>query len=134
MTEKEYQQALLATWNKLAENPRWMVAFPTERTCRKCHNGKIHYKTRIFLADCQNGTNLEDCLKCHPTMTKEYFERHRKKREQDRTTAMETGSSSSRWFTIGETNPPGRVEQECNAIQQERPFRERLTARAPVTR
>ena len=77
--KKDWQKA----WVNLSENPRWMVAFPTEETCRRCHNGKIHYKTRIFLADCTNGKNYEDCLKCHPRMTKAYFKEHRRKSRKE---------------------------------------------------
>lgn len=81
MTDQEYLVAREVAWNKLSTNPRWMVALPSEKTCRRCHNGKIHYKTQIFLADCREDKNFENCVKCHPLMTKEYFEQYRKGRE-----------------------------------------------------
>lgn len=96
MSDKQYVEARSEAWKRLSRNPRWMVAIPTEQTCRRCHNGKIHYKTRIFLADCQDGRNFDNCLKCHPTMTKEYFEQHRKKREKSASTASRTGNGSLR--------------------------------------
>ncbi|AFM27144.1 NapC/NirT cytochrome c family protein [Desulfomonile tiedjei] len=79
MTNQRFAAAKENAWERLSSNPRWMVAFPSELSCRRCHNGKIHYKTKIFLADCRNGKVYEDCLKCHPSMTREYFEQHRKK-------------------------------------------------------
>ena len=82
MTKEEYLQSREDAWQRLSRNPRWMVAIPTERTCRRCHNGKIHYKTRIFLANCQDGTNFDNCRKCHPLMTQAYFQEYRKKREK----------------------------------------------------
>ncbi|MFH0960122.1 MAG: hypothetical protein V1897_15625, partial [Pseudomonadota bacterium] len=42
---------------------------------------KIHYKTKIFLSDCRVGNNYENCRKCHPTMTREFFERYIRDRE-----------------------------------------------------
>jgi len=92
MNEQEYVLARDDSWKRLATNPRWMVAFPTEQSCRRCHNGKIHFKTKIFLADCSNDTNFENCLKCHPQMTKEYFEEHRRKREKLSTASNAIGS------------------------------------------
>jgi len=80
--EQEYLNAREAAWKRLSTNPRWMVGIPSEQTCRRCHNGKIHYKTQIFVADCRDGKNYENCLKCHPLMTKEYFEQYRKEREK----------------------------------------------------
>jgi hypothetical protein len=82
MTDAQFVESRDDAWIQLSKNPRWMVAMPSEQSCRRCHNGKIHYKTKIFLADCRNGKNFEDCLKCHPLMTKEYFEQYRQKREQ----------------------------------------------------
>lgn len=82
MSEKDYVMAKDEAWNRLSTNPRWMIAIPTEQSCRRCHNGKIHYKTPIFLADCNADTNYENCLKCHPLMTREYFEEHRRKQEK----------------------------------------------------
>lgn len=117
MTEKEYIQSREQAWHRLATNPRWMVAMPTERTCRRCHNGKIHYKTPIFLANCQEGTNFENCRKCHPLMTQEYFERHRKKREQ--TASIEA---------TGQTGPShGTVATRSNTRSRS-PLRPHLTA------
>src|SRR5271157_1538188 len=81
MTDHEYLAAREQAWNKLSTNPRWMVALPSEKTCRRCHNGKIHYKTKIFLADCREDKDFENCLKCHPLMTREYFEQYRRDRE-----------------------------------------------------
>jgi hypothetical protein len=81
MSDQEYLAAREVAWNKLSTNPRWMVALPSEKTCSRCHNGKIHYKTKIFLADCREDKNFENCVKCHPLMTKEYFEQYRKERE-----------------------------------------------------
>jgi hypothetical protein len=80
LSEKGFVLAREEAWKKLSTNPRWMVAIPTEQTCKRCHNGKIHYKTLIFLADCARGTNYDDCVKCHPLMTREYFNEHRRKR------------------------------------------------------
>ncbi|MBI5251550.1 MAG: hypothetical protein HY912_18830 [Desulfomonile tiedjei] len=89
MTEAKFLEARQEAWNQLSKNPRWMIAMPSEQSCRRCHNGKIHYKTRIFLADCNNGKNFDDCMKCHPLMTKEYFEQHRRKMDQ-RSLALDT--------------------------------------------
>lgn len=82
MTDQEYLAAREAAWNKLSTNPRWMVALPSEKSCSRCHNGKIHYKTKIFLADCREDKNFENCVKCHPLMTREYFEQYRLDREK----------------------------------------------------
>jgi hypothetical protein len=71
-----------------------MVAFPTEETCRRCHNGKIHYKTRIFLADRRTDNNFENCIKCHPLMTRDYFEEFKRKRVENRVTS--NGKSPAR--------------------------------------
>ncbi len=78
MSDKQYLAAREASWGKLSGNPRWMVPIPSEQTCRRCHDGKIHYKTKVFEANCRTGDNFETCVKCHPIMTKEYFEQHRK--------------------------------------------------------
>ncbi len=91
MTVAEYVQAREESWSKLQTNPRWMIAIPSEQSCRRCHNGKIHYKTKIFLADCRNGNNYDDCRKCHPLMSKDFFEQYRKDRSK-----------------VAETNPNGR--------------------------
>jgi len=84
MGASQYAEAREQAWNRLAKNPRWMVAIPTEQSCRRCHNGQIHYKTRIFVANCRDGTNFDDCVKCHPVMTRQYFEAYRKKRQESR--------------------------------------------------
>ena len=81
MTDGQFIEARELAWKSLSKNPRWMVAFPLEKSCNRCHNGKIHYKTKIFLSDCRVGTNYENCRKCHPIMTREYFERHIRDRE-----------------------------------------------------
>lgn len=83
--DSNLKKAWETTWDKLSKNPRWMIALPTEETCRRCHNGKIHFKTRIFLADCSNGKNYDECVKCHPTMTRNWFREYRKKRESVKT-------------------------------------------------
>ncbi|MEI8182685.1 MAG: hypothetical protein WCG29_08265 [Desulfomonile sp.] len=80
MAEQVYLEAKNDAWGRLMTNPRWMVAFPAETTCRRCHNGKIHYKTKIFESDCRTGANFENCLKCHPVMTREYFDEYLNKR------------------------------------------------------
>lgn len=80
MSEQAYVTARNEAWERLMTNPRWMVAFPAEKTCKRCHNGKIHYKTKIFESDCRTGTNFENCVKCHPIMTKEYFQNYLKER------------------------------------------------------
>ncbi|MFH1112434.1 MAG: hypothetical protein V1792_00805 [Pseudomonadota bacterium] len=134
MAEKEYVAAREAAWKKLAKNPRWMVAMPAEGTCRKCHNGKIHFKTRIFLANCREGTNFEDCAKCHQLMTKEYFRLYRKERVQAASTEMKRQDPSLRRFTTGEPYHQGPVEQRQGSAQQDRPFPESLTAHVPATR
>lgn len=80
--DKQYKSAREEAWDKLGTNPRWMIAMPTEKSCGRCHNGKIHFKEVIFLADCRVGKNYENCLKCHPLMTKEYFEKYLRERER----------------------------------------------------
>ena len=94
MTRAQYSNARGEAWDRLSTNPRWMVAMPSEQTCRRCHNGNIHYKTKIFLADCREGKNREDCLKCHPLMTKEYFERYL--RERDKSTSASNPDNSGK--------------------------------------
>jgi hypothetical protein len=81
ISDQEYMVAREAAWNRLSTNPRWMVALPSEKSCRRCHNGKIHYKTKIFLADCREDKDFENCVKCHPLMTREYFEQYRRDRD-----------------------------------------------------
>lgn len=80
MTEDNFSRARKEAWNRMSANPRWMVPIPAERTCRRCHNGKIHYKAKIFDADCRTGSNFENCLKCHPIMTKDYFDKYLRER------------------------------------------------------
>lgn len=81
LSKAQFMDATQKAWNSLSKNPRWMVAMPTEKSCRRCHNGKIHYKTRIFLADCREGSDYKNCLKCHPIMTQDYFDRYLKQRD-----------------------------------------------------
>jgi hypothetical protein len=80
MTDREFTLARAESWDRLSGNPRWMVPIPTEASCRRCHNGKIHFKSKIFEANCRNGKIFEDCVKCHPGMTKEYFDKYRRER------------------------------------------------------
>lgn len=82
MSKDDYTEATTDTWKRLAHNPRWMISVPSEKTCRRCHNGQIHFKTAIFLADCREGTNYDNCIKCHPVMTQEYFEQYLKDRKK----------------------------------------------------
>ncbi len=89
LTKTQFIEARESAWRTLSQNPRWMVAVPTEKTCRRCHNGKIHFKKKIFLADCSNGTNYKNCVKCHPWMTERYFERHRRKQNTATTASAE---------------------------------------------
>jgi hypothetical protein len=93
MSKVQFRNARQEAWQKLSTNPRWMVAMPAELSCRRCHNGQIHYKTRIFLADCREGRDYENCLKCHPAMTRDYFERYLKKREKPVTASLSTVGS-----------------------------------------
>ncbi len=78
MTPDQFDRATRDAWGKLSTNPRWMVAFPTKESCQRCHNGKIHYKTVIFRADCTRGNNFDNCVKCHPLMSRKDFEKHRR--------------------------------------------------------
>lgn len=80
MSNAQFISAQENAWNWLERNPRWMIAIPAEASCRRCHNGKIHYKTKIFEADCKNGQDYQTCVKCHPLMTKDWFENYRKQR------------------------------------------------------
>ena len=92
MTRDQLDRAKQDAWEKLSTNPRWMVAFPTKESCQRCHNGKIHYKTVIFRSDCKQGTNSDDCVKCHPLMSREYFEKHRKESNSLTTASRETAA------------------------------------------
>jgi len=100
MTEQEYIKARESAWKRLSTNPRWMVAIPIEQSCRRCHEGKIHYKTKIFLANCREDTNFDNCLKCHPTMTRQYFEQYR--REGQKSTSASAGKQGK--LSVAEAN------------------------------
>jgi len=91
MTNMQYASAKDDAWKTLSANPRWMVAIPAEKSCRRCHNGQVHYKTKIFLADCREGKSLENCRKCHPLMTQEYFDKYLRERENATSAEMNTG-------------------------------------------
>jgi hypothetical protein len=113
MTEREYIEAREAAWNRLSTNPRWMVSIPVEQSCRRCHNGKIHYKAKIFLADCSSDTEFENCLKCHPMMTRQYFEEQIRKRQK--TTSASAGEKG--WLSDPKENAsefPLDSEQTAN--------------------
>ena len=43
---------------------------PSEEICQKCHHGQIHGKFLIFKAECEDRSNDENCVKCHPYYTK----------------------------------------------------------------
>lgn len=96
LSQTRYRAARRDAWKRLSTNPRWMVAVPTEQTCRRCHNGQIHYKTRIFPANCKEGKIFADCQKCHPFMTQEYFREYRKRAVQ-----FATGGDGSNGKTSG---------------------------------
>ena len=81
-TEPEFHQAREEAWKQMAGNPRWMISIPTEKTCGRCHNGKIHFKTKIFEANCRTGSNYDNCVKCHPLMTREYFDNYRQQQSK----------------------------------------------------
>ena len=45
---------------------------PSEESCRRCHDGRLHGgNLRIFLADCENSTDRDSCIKCHPSYRQE---------------------------------------------------------------
>lgn len=45
---------------------------PSEESCRRCHDGKLHGgNLRVFLADCENGAERSECVKCHPSYSQE---------------------------------------------------------------
>jgi hypothetical protein len=73
MTSEEMEEAMENAWQKMSKNPRWMVLFPSKESCKRCHNGKIHFKTRIFLSSCPTGNDYDNCVKCHPALTPEKF-------------------------------------------------------------
>ncbi len=92
MNTSEYRTARHTAWKTLSTNPRWMVAMPSEKSCRRCHNGKIHFKERIFLANCREGNDYDTCVKCHPLMTKDYFEQYKRERKKS---ALASGSQGN---------------------------------------
>ena len=47
-------------------HPGKPLSMPTEETCQKCHHGKIHGKFKIFKAECEDLSDTENCVKCHP--------------------------------------------------------------------
>ena len=47
-------------------HPGKPLPMPTEEVCQKCHHGKIHGKFVIFKAECEDLSNTENCIKCHP--------------------------------------------------------------------
>jgi hypothetical protein len=118
MTEKEYLQAREAAWLRLSKNSRWMVAMPTEKSCQRCHNGKIHYKTRIFEANCQAGTNFDNCVKCHPIMSRQYFDDHRKKRDKSVSTEMRRKSPPERQAMATDRDPQHHAPQRYRVSKQ----------------
>jgi hypothetical protein len=94
ISEQHYADARQVAWDTLATNPRWMIGMPSEKTCSRCHNGQIHFKQVIFLADCRVGKNYDNCLKCHPLMTRDYFDRYLKEREKTESASIREGDSS----------------------------------------
>lgn len=74
-----YDEAVQKAWVDLNRNTRWKVDIPSEEDCRRCHNGKIHFQQEIFLADKIKDDNYENCLKCHPSMTRKYFDEYKHK-------------------------------------------------------
>jgi nitrate/TMAO reductase-like tetraheme cytochrome c subunit len=46
-------------------HPGRKLALPTERVCRRCHNGLVHGRVPFFLAD-KDDADLRVCVKCHP--------------------------------------------------------------------
>jgi len=111
MSDTQLVDARREAWNSLSKNPRWMVAFPLEKSCRRCHNGEIHYKTKIFRADCREGNNYDNCLKCHPIMTKEYFDNYLKERDSDKSSPKVLKEPlSSLSASINSSSSPQRLE------------------------
>ena len=51
---------------KPISHPGKPLSMPKEETCQKCHHGKIHGKFKIFKADCDDLSDTENCVKCHP--------------------------------------------------------------------
>ena len=52
-------------------HPGKPLPMPTEEVCQRCHHGKIHGKFVIFRAECEDFSNTENCVKCHPYLKKE---------------------------------------------------------------
>ncbi|MBW2038946.1 MAG: hypothetical protein JRI46_05015 [Deltaproteobacteria bacterium] len=73
LSNRPHEEAVKLAWEKIKENPRWRINIPSCESCRRCHNGRFHYKTEIFWADRFKDKNYDNCKKCHPLMTKEYF-------------------------------------------------------------
>ncbi len=103
MTAQEFSEAKGDAWKRVSTNPRWAIAFPTELSCYRCHNGKVHYKTIIFEANCRTGNDLSTCQKCHPLMTKEFFEQYKK----DRAVEAQRVESRSEPRSVGTTSAGG---------------------------
>ncbi len=68
-----YDKAFRKAWVDLNKNTRWKVDIPSEESCRRCHQGKFHFQKMIFLADRIRDNNYTNCLRCHPSMTPEFF-------------------------------------------------------------
>ena len=47
-------------------HPGKPLSMPSEEVCQKCHHGKIHGKFLIFRVECEDLSNIENCVKCHP--------------------------------------------------------------------
>ncbi|HMK36044.1 MAG TPA: hypothetical protein VK463_13310 [Desulfomonilaceae bacterium] len=126
ISDVQYRSAREDAWKRLSTNPRWMVAIPTEYSCRRCHNGKIHFKTKIFLADCREGSVYQDCVKCHPLMTKQYFDQYRKGRRQ--TACAETNMNRSP-ANPGSVNSPDELLSPHQTVAAARQFGDADSAR-----
>lgn len=72
-----YDEGMKKAWAELNKNRRWKVDIPSEESCRRCHSGKFHFQKSIFLANKVKDDNYENCLKCHPSMTQEYFKSYK---------------------------------------------------------
>jgi len=46
-------------------HPGNVLSLPTEKSCRRCHNGILHGRMKMFLAD-QESPDKKPCIKCHP--------------------------------------------------------------------
>lgn len=68
-----YDEAIQSAWGDLNKNRRWRVDIPSEKSCRRCHSGKFHFQKKIFLADKIADDNYQNCVKCHPSMTRDFF-------------------------------------------------------------